>query len=135
MDITLRITTVMTAIIFAMTSAFGQTCELRSDSILLASTDIESDSISGDIDDDIYKFKPTQLILPGSLIAIGAAGLAGGWIKEIKNNVSDAMNRWRGDKYFHADDYVQYLPIALYLTLGEIKCVGGVKSMIFTAAS
>ncbi len=73
-----------------------------------------------------YQFRPTQLILPGALIAVGSWGVCNGWISKIKHDIKDDMTRLRGNHYIHVDDYVQYLPTAAYVAMG---CVG-VKSRL-----
>lgn len=71
-----------------------------------------------------YAFKPKQLILPASLIAVGAFGVCNGWANQVKDDVKDGMADMRKDCYFHADDYIQYLPVAAHLGLGKL----GVKA-------
>ncbi len=65
-----------------------------------------------------------QLILPVSLIAVGAFGVCNSNFKKLNSIVKNDMDELRGSRYFHADDYVQYLPIISYLGLDFI----GVKS-------
>lgn len=67
--------------------------------------------------DSITSFKPTQLILPASLITIGAWGVNNNWFCSVKNDVRTKMADWRGNCRFHADDYIQYLPLAAHLGL------------------
>lgn len=64
------------------------------------------------------KFKPAQLILPAALIAVGSFGVCNGAFNELNHKVKDGMSDLRGNHYFHADDYIQYLPAAIYLSLG-----------------
>lgn len=71
-----------------------------------------------------YKFKPKQLILPGALIAVGTFGVYNGAFRRLDRFVKRGMDNLRGDHYFHADDYIQYLPAATYLAFGSI----GIKS-------
>ena len=66
---------------------------------------------------DKTEFRPTQLILPASLIAIGSLGLWDGAIKDCNECVNERMNKWRGDNYYHADDYLQYAPAVAYVGL------------------
>lgn len=70
------------------------------------------------------RFKPTQLILPASLIAVGTFGVWNGAFHRLNHEIKDDMAEMRGNHYFHADDYIQYLPAAAYLGMGAI----GVKS-------
>lgn len=85
------------------------------------SVDIDNDSINNYKE---YHFKPTQIILPGALIAVGAFGVKNGAFRKLDNRIKDGMADLRGAHYFRVDDYVQYLPIAAYVGMG---CVG-VKS-------
>lgn len=62
-------------------------------------------------------FSPTQLIVPASLIAIGSWGVSNGYLKHINNSVKSGMSHLRGQHYIHADDYIQYLPVAAYIAL------------------
>lgn len=74
--------------------------------------------------DESTQFKPTQLILPLSLVAIGSTGLYVDWCKDAKHYVRNEVCEWRGDNYCKVDDYLQYLPVAAYLGLDYI----GVKA-------
>lgn len=76
--------------------------------------------------DPYTKFRPTQLILPGALIAVGSWGVCNGWFCGIKNDIKDGMSDLRGDNYIHVDDYIQYLPTVAYVGLGSM----GVKSRL-----
>lgn len=67
-----------------------------------------------------YAFKPKQLILPASLIAVGAFGVYNGWANLVKDDVKEEMADMRKDDYFHIDDYIQYLPVATHLGLGKL---------------
>ncbi len=65
-------------------------------------------------------FKWQKLIAPVALVTAGSIGVNNGWLKHIRSDVKDGMNRMRGSCYFHADDYIQYLPAAAYLGVGFI---------------
>lgn len=67
------------------------------------------------------KFRPRQLILPGALVAAGAAGVA--WGGSFNRCVRDEMSHISGGRRIHADDYAQYVPAAAYLGLGAIPGV------------
>lgn len=69
-------------------------------------------------------FKARQLILPGVLIAVGSYGVWNGAFKHLNTNIKNEMDNLRGTRFFHYDDYLQYLPAITYLTFGSI----GVKS-------
>lgn len=73
--------------------------------------------------EDSY-FDAGQLILPGTLIVAGTVGVCNGAFRRLDTGVKNGMDRLRGDHFFRADDYIQYLPALTYLTLGSL----GVKS-------
>ena len=68
----------------------------------------ETDSLTLD---KTTRFRPQQLILPVSLGAIGAVGVASPWLKSLNRDVRNGMADLRGSHYFRADDYIQYLPV------------------------
>lgn len=70
--------------------------------------------------DPTTKFKPTQLILPGALIAVGAFGIENGWFGHIKRDVRDEFQSMSHGHQIKADEYLQYLPAAGYLVMGSI---------------
>lgn len=61
-----------------------------------------------------------QFILPVSLMTLGTIGVYNGAFKELNGAVNDRMGDWRRTDYFKADDYIQYLPVAVYLGLGPL---------------
>lgn len=65
-----------------------------------------------------HTFKPQSLILPGSLIAVGAFGVNNGWVRHIREDVREGMADLRGDHYIRIDDQVQYLPVIANIGLG-----------------
>ena len=67
--------------------------------------------------DSLTLFNAKQLILPASLITIGTYGINNGWFCSIKNELRNDMENWRGVSRFHADDYLQYVPVAANLGL------------------
>lgn len=71
--------------------------------------------------DKTTKFRPRQLILPVALVAVGSFGVCNGWFHGINESVRDGMTDLRGDHYFHADDYIQYLPVVANVGLGLAK--------------
>lgn len=58
-----------------------------------------------------YKFKPLQLIVPGTLIGVGIIGLESDWLKfqnrEIRNELQENI-----DHRLTIDDFTQYAPMA-----------------------
>ncbi|MEE0975704.1 MAG: phosphatase PAP2 family protein [Muribaculaceae bacterium] len=81
----------------------------------------EVDSVK--IEDRSTQFRPTQLILPASLIAVGALGFCGGVFDDTRNWVRDEVQCMSGGQKYTFDDYVQYLPVASYMGLGLINGV------------
>lgn len=73
---------------------------------------------------ECYRFNAKQLILPGALVATGIFGVYNTAFRKLDNNIKNGMDNLRRDHYFHADDYIQYLPALTYLTFGSI----GIKS-------
>lgn len=69
------------------------------------------------------QFKWSKLILPGSLIALGAWGVSNGWLASIKEDVQDDMAHLSDNCHFHGDNYIQYAPAAAYLGVGFIPGV------------
>ncbi len=65
-----------------------------------------------------YSFRPTQIILPAALVAVGSFGVCNGAFNKLNHKVQDGMADLRGNHYFRADDYLQYLPATAYLGLG-----------------
>ncbi len=70
------------------------------------------------------RFRVRQLILPTSLIAVGTFGVYNGWFGSVRTDLRNDIGHMRGNCYFHADDYLQYLPVAANVTMGML----GVKS-------
>lgn len=96
------------------------------------------DTISNTYYDKTIQFRPQQLILPASLILVGSWGVCNGFLQSVNHSVKDQMTDLRKNRFFHADDYIQYLPVISYAGLGLI----GVKSkhsfkerLIITATS
>ena len=69
------------------------------------------------------QFRATDLILPGSLIAVGTFGMYSKWFHGIREDVRDQMNDWRGNHRIHLDDYMKFMPLTAHLALG----LAGVK--------
>lgn len=63
----------------------------------------------------IYKFTPQQLIVPVTLMGMGAVGLLNPQMREVRMNLKDQMTKLRGDNYVSIDDYLQYVPTAAFL--------------------
>lgn len=79
----------------------------------------EMDSIKASIDtlnkanvaDNIYSFKPTQLIIPATLIGVGVIGLESDWLKFQNKEMRDELQE-DIDKRISIDDFSQYAPMA-----------------------
>lgn len=82
------------------------------------------------------RFKPTQLILPGALIAVGAWGVSDGWLRSLSRDVRHGMQHLSGGHHLRIDDGLRYVPLAGYLTLGSIgvKCRHNLRDRAFIAA-
>lgn len=102
------------SLILAMVMATGSAA---ADSIAAARPDSLTYSTAGE------RFRPRQLIVPGALIAVGAAGVAWGDFHRLNRWVGNGLQNLSGGHHIKADDYVQYLPAAAYLGLGAIPGV------------
>lgn len=94
----------------------------RADS-LLCSLQIENDTLLVNNKNSVninQSFKAKHLIIPASLIAVGTFGVYNGYCRHIENSIKNNMDNIRGNHYFRADDYIQYVPIAAYLGLDFI---------------
>lgn len=67
-----------------------------------------------------YKFDAKQLILPFTLISIGTIGVYSSSFQKLNMSIKDQMDIMRNSRYFHADDYIQYLPAVTYLSFRAI---------------
>lgn len=64
------------------------------------------------------RFDAKELIAPAVLVTAGSFGTWEQHAIRVNNAVRDQVGTWRGDNYFHADDWLQYLSPAAYLGLG-----------------
>lgn len=115
---------------FITESADIQFIEISAESIL-PDTLPEISDLYGDFDiDDYYatrieklpaeyKFNAKQLILPGSLIALGAAGVSSQFTP-LKNAVRDQFQDWSNGRKYSFDDHIQYTPVLGYLVMGLV---------------
>lgn len=81
----------------------------------------EVDSLK--FEDPSTQFKATQLILPTSLIAVGALSFCGGVFDDARRWVRKEVQCMSGGQEYTFDDYLQYLPVASYMGLGLINGV------------
>ena len=64
------------------------------------------------------RFRAEQLVVPVSLIGLGALGIGeNAPMRGINLAIKDGLNKASKGVKFRFDDYVQYVPVALYLTL------------------
>lgn len=64
------------------------------------------------------RFRAEQLVVPVSLIGLGAMGVGeNAPMRGINLAIKEGLNEASKGVKFHFDDYVQYVPVALYLTL------------------
>lgn len=61
--------------------------------------------------DKTTQFRLQKLILPASLILVGSWGVSNGWLQSVNHTIRDNMTDLRKEHFFHADDYIQYLPV------------------------
>ncbi|GHT61187.1 phospholipid phosphatase [Bacteroidia bacterium] len=69
----------------------------------------ENDSIYSKEEKE-YTFSANQLIVPGSLIALGSFGLTNGYLKSVNEDIKDELAKYR-TKPILIDDYIQYAPV------------------------
>lgn len=85
-----------------------------------------------------YKFRPTQLIVPGALITVGVIGLESDWLKFQNSEMRDELQENGHDK-FGVDDIMQYAPMvsAYGLELCGVKGLHGYvdKTIILATAT
>lgn len=93
------------------------------------------------------RFRPTQLIAPMSFIAVGALGIGeNAPLRSANVAIRDGFYGVSNGTKLHFDDYIQYLPVALFLsldymglqakhTIGERLAVGVVTYLSVTALS
>lgn len=75
------------------------------------------DTLSYTYYDKTTSFRPQQLILPTSFILIGSWGICNGFLQSVNHSTKDRMTNLRNGHFFHADDYMQYLPVVSYIGL------------------
>ena len=64
------------------------------------------------------QFRPTQLIVPAALFTVGALGIGeNAPLNKLDLKIREKAVALRGDCPMHFDDYLQYLPTAMYLGL------------------
>lgn len=58
-----------------------------------------------------YRFRPTQLIIPGVLIGVGIVGLESDWLKFTSHETKEELQEHPHSK-LGVDDFSQYVPLA-----------------------
>lgn len=103
----------------AVTTAVRAADTLEIDTI----TQTESDSIIVMKCDSVC-FKPTQLVVPGALITLGALGTISNWGQKADPFHKRTTPQWHRLKMLHPDKWIQFVPSAFGIGLN----VCGVKS-------
>lgn len=70
-----------------------------------------------------YKFKPLQLIVPGTLIGIGIIGLESDWLKFQNKEIREELQE-NIDNKLTIDDFFQYVPMAATYGLNLCRIKG-----------
>lgn len=83
------------------------------------------------------QFHLNKLIFPTSFILIGSWGICNGWLQSVNHTIQNNMIDLRKEKFIHADDYIQYLPIASNLGLEFIgaKAKHSIKERLVVTAT
>ncbi len=80
----------------------------------------EKDSVSASSSVE-YGFRWKRLVLPASLVAVGAYGVGNGWLQSLNRDVCRSIQEDRCPEPCRWDDYVQYVPVVSHAFLG---CTG-----------
>lgn len=122
-------------------SPLGQNDSLttQKDTIFASNFSVWADSLethSSSVVKNPYKFKPLQLIVPGTLIGIGFIGLNNGWLLHLNNAAKDELQK-HPHSQLTVDDFIQYAPlVATYgLRLCGIKSLHGCGDMTIIAGT
>lgn len=83
-----------------------------------------ADSIPPARETDEYAFNARELILPATLLTIGIGGYYLDGFYGFNDDINKSVTTLRSGRYFHIDDYVQYLPAVTYLAFGSIGVKG-----------
>ena len=82
-----------------------------SDSILFVANKESDNSSCTTKPSSPYKFKPLQLVVPGTLIGVGIIGLESDWLKFQNREIRDELQE-NIDHRLTIDDFTQYAPMA-----------------------
>lgn len=94
----------------AQTDSICHDNTLISDSILFVADNELGKSVTATCSSP-YKFKPLQLIVPGTLIGVGIIGLESDWLKFQNREIRDELQE-NIDHRLTIDDFTQYAPMA-----------------------
>lgn len=89
---------------------------LRVDTLSVDSMAMKADSVAiakentNPTEASPYKFKPLQLVVPGTLIGIGIVGLENDWLHHQNHDLRDELQE-NIDTRFTIDDFSQYAPM------------------------
>lgn len=76
--------------------------------------DSTSTQLATDKQDNPYRFKPIQLVIPSAMIGVGLLGLKDGWLEDQNYRIRDALQKHSPHR-ITLDGYTQYAPlVALY---------------------
>ncbi len=112
--------TALSSISFSTDSLEAETTSVDSFQSVVVADTVKQKAKKG----DATRFQAKQLILPASLVAVGALGVSIPKLKEWNTDLRDGLADWRNGHYFRADDYLQYLPVVAHLGLGFLPLKG-----------
>lgn len=76
------------------------------------------DTLSYKYNDKTTQFHPRQLILPASLVAVGAWGICNNFLQSVNHKVKNNISDLQRIPISHSDDYIQYFPVIFNIGLG-----------------
>lgn len=103
--------------LLAMVVVAARPAMAQSDSTSVAATMLDKPMAES----HFYRFKPNQVIAPAALLAVGVTGVYA--FDGFKKSVQRRFNGRQCGHGTSVDDYIQYLPAAVYLPLGFIPGV------------
>ena len=69
-------------------------------------------------------WRPLPQTLCFAAVGLGVWGLGHGtWFFRKKRELREEFKRLRGNRYFHADDYIQYAPAVTFISLGKMAFI------------
>lgn len=95
----------------AQTDTISHDHKLVSDSIPFAANDELNSYSNIAMHPNPYKFKPLQLIVPGTLVGVGVIGLKSDWVKHQNREIREELQENIKHK-LTIDDFTQYTPMA-----------------------